>query len=244
MLRKVLDFLLPPECVLCRSPLVDPHTLCISCFSNLSFVMDPVCEDCGYPLPDLEVFRCASCMIKQPLFDKARTTLIYDDASKAMILRLKHCDSIDFAIPLARLLYHQHREILHNVDYLIPVPLHRWRLWRRRYNQSTLIARALTHMMEGVEEAPKLLCHTLLRIKSTPSQGKHSTSARHKNMQGAFAVREKEVLVGKSVALIDDVFTSGATVKACVRVLKRAGVREVVVLTLARSIKGRDIHAE
>ncbi len=158
-----------------------------------------------------------------------------------MILKLKHCDSIDLAVPLARLVYHQHKDMLRNVDFVIPVPLHRWRLWKRRYNQSTLVARELLNLMKGEEGITTLLCDCLVRVKSTPSQGS-SPVQRHKNMQGAFGVKDpSKKLVGKSVILLDDVLTSGATIKACTRSLKRHGVSHVTVLTLARVIKGEAV---
>lgn len=238
MLQRILDFFLPPECVVCRSATTKAHTLCVSCFSKFSFIQHPVCEDCGYPLPDVETKRCAHCMISPPPYDKGRSVLVYDEASKSMILKLKHCDNIDLAVPLARLVYHQHKDILRNVDFVIPVPLHRWRLWKRRYNQSTLVARELLKLMKGDENIPRLLCDSLVRVKSTPSQGS-SHAQRHKNMQGAFGVKDaSKKLVGKSIILLDDVLTSGATIKACARSLKRHGVSHVTVLTLARVIKG------
>lgn len=195
---------------------------------------------CGYPLPENTDALCASCSVRLPPFS-ARSVLHYNDASKEMILRFKHCDHLDLAIPLARLMYHSYKEFLKKADFIIPVPLHPLRLWYRRYNQATILARAVVHLFPKNERAPRILTHILKRIKATPPQGYKSTKARKKNVQGAFFIKKKHELCGCSVVLMDDVFTSGATVTACTRILKKAGVKNVYVLTLARVVKGRDV---
>jgi ComF family protein len=157
----------------------------------------------------------------------------YDEASKATILALKHGDRLDLIPPLARWLARTGRPFLEETDIIVPVPLHPVRLWWRRYNQSAEIARSL-----GTVTGTPVDLLALTRKRPTPSQGAMpSAKARRRNMQGAFAVREGASLKGSSVLLVDDVMTTGATVEACSRALKRAGASQVSVLTLARVVR-------
>ncbi|MGH6876961.1 MAG: ComF family protein [Rhizomicrobium sp.] len=159
----------------------------------------------------------------------------YDDASRDPILAFKRADRLDLVPAFARWLERAGRELLAEADLVVPVPLHRWRLWRRRFNQSALIARAL-----GTRAGKPVDCRLLFRTRATPSQGEMpSARARRRNMQGAFGVdrTRAHMLRGKSILLIDDVFTTGATIEACARALKRAGASRVLVLTLARVVR-------
>ena len=180
-------------------------------------------------------------MAKEPPFQKARSALIYNDHSKEMLLKLKHCDRLDLAKPIARLIYPQVKEILEKSDALIPVPLHRKRLWKRRFNQATLIAKELALTFQQREmRSVNILTNILSRQKETAPQGQ-SRKARFTNVQGAFAVQDKSLVTGKSISIIDDVYTTGATVKACAKALRRAGVKDIYVITAARVIYGEDL---
>jgi ComF family protein len=157
----------------------------------------------------------------------------YDEASKVTFLALKHADRLDLIPPLARWLARTGRPLLKEADVIVPVPLHPLRLWWRRYNQSAEIARSL-----GSLTGTPVDLLALTRKRPTPSQGAMpSAKARRRNMQGAFSVRAEISLKGSSVLLIDDVMTTGATVEACSRALKRAGALHVSVLTLARVVR-------
>lgn len=159
----------------------------------------------------------------------------YDDASKRPILALKHADRLDLVPSFGRWLERSGRELLAGSDLIVPVPLHRWRLWMRRYNQSAELARALSRI-GGVP----VNSFVLSRARQTPSQGEMpSASARRRNVRGAFTVpeRRKSAIEGRRILLIDDVMTTGATVNACAKALKRAGAANVYVLALARVVR-------
>ena len=159
----------------------------------------------------------------------------YDDASRDPILAFKRADRLDLVPAFARWMLGIGRELIADTDVIVPVPLHRWRLWQRRFNQSALIALALGKLAERPVD-----CFSLVRTRPTPSQGDMpSASARRRNVRGAFRVVPGRAgqLCGKSILLVDDVFTTGSTIDACARTLKRAGAARVLVLTLARVVR-------
>jgi ComF family protein len=235
--RGALDLLFPPLCVACRAHVADPGSLCPDCWRQISFIEGPSCFACGLPFdidPGGETV-CAACHAKPPRFDQACSVMRYDEASKRLVLALKWADRLDLSPAFARWMERTGRSLLEDSDLIVPVPLHRWRLWRRRYNQAAVIAQMLARA-SGRPYAPTLL----QRLRATPSQGKMtSAKARRRNMLGAFAVpksRRAEVK-GRTVLLVDDVLTTGATLDACARSLKRAGAARVLALTLARVVR-------
>ena len=170
-----------------------------------------------------------------PAFDKARAIMRYDEKSRGPILALKHADRLDLVPAFGRWLERGGRELLAEADVILPVPLHRWRLWSRRYNQSAELARMLGRLARRPVEVA-----ALLRARATPSQGAMPTAqARRRNMRGAFKVseRHKSAMAGQNILLVDDVLTTGATAEACARALKRAGAAKVYVLALARVVR-------
>lgn len=209
-------------------------------WQSLSFISRPFCACCGMPFSFSGEERargddaqCAVCLGNPPPYDSARAVLAYDDASRGMILKFKHGDQLHAVQTFAPWLQRAGAEFLSGADWIVPVPLHRWRLLARRYNQSALLAGALSRLC-GVGVLPD----ALLRQRATPTQGHLGFAARAKNVRGAFAVnpRYAEKLAGKKIVLIDDVYTSGATVKECAKALKRAGVFAVHILTVARVV--------
>jgi ComF family protein len=232
-----LDFLFPPLCISCRARIGEAHALCAACWAKISFIDGAVCESCGIPFgvdPGGETV-CGACHANPRAFRKARSLLIYDEASKELILGFKHGDRLDRAPAFARWLDRTGRELLEETDLLVPVPLHQFRLWKRRYNQAAILASRLSER-SGVPCDPL----ALIRSRPTKSQGDMpSAKARRRNVLGAFSVPEekKAALHGKRVLLIDDVFTTGATLEACARAFKRAGAARVDALTLARVVK-------
>lgn len=235
--RASLDVLFPPLCTACHARVGEAHALCGACWSKISFLDGPCCLCCGFPFeidtgPDT---LCAACHAKPRHFDRARSLLSYDEGSKDLILAFKFADRLDHAPAFARWLERSGSGLLTEADLVIPVPLHRWRLWKRRYNQSAVLAQRMAKLA-GKPFAPLLL----ERKRPTPAQASMpSAKARLRNVLGAFGVppHRQAGLKGQTVLLVDDVFTTGATLDACSRALKRAGTARVEVLTLARVVR-------
>ena len=233
--RFAVDLLLPPRCLACGDLVTEPSSVCGSCWSSLDFITKPYCAYCGYPF-EYEVGEaavCAGCEASPPRFDRARAAMRYNEASKPLLLRFKHTDKAELAPVLARFMARAGPELLSSADLIAPVPLHRWRLLRRRYNQAALLAKLL-----AAEAGRPFLPELLVRRRNTPPQGQLGRGGRARNVAGAFAVtpRHHEDLIGRRVLLVDDVMTSGATANACAAVLKRNGAEQVLLLTAARVV--------
>ena len=228
-----VNLVLPPRCLVCGAEVPSLGSLCLGCWMGLRFITQPLCVLCGDPFETAPPGRaiCGDCLVAPPRYARARSALHYDEASRPLILGFKHGDRLHLAPTMVGWMRAAGTELLADAEVLVPVPLHRWRLWTRRYNQAALLAHGLGHAT-GLAVADRCL----LRIRRTPSQGRTTASQRARNVRGAFAVpyeRRGEV-AGRRVLLIDDVLTSGATVTACARILGRAGAVAVDVLTLAR----------
>lgn len=230
-LRRVLDSLLPPQCLNCNAVVDAPGSLCAACFQKFTFVTPPCCDHCGIPFEGavIDDLVCGACLRDKPAFDRARAVFIYSADSRALILKLKHGDRTDAATHLARWLQRSGAELLSRCDVIVPVPLHRWRLFMRTYNQAALLANAL-----GRLAGKPVAVDVLRRIKATPPQGKLDRTARRRNVARAFAVASATKIEKRRVLLIDDVLTTGATADACARCLFDAGAVAVDVLVLAR----------
>lgn len=231
----VLDALLPPRCAACGEPADRPRSLCLACWSALRFVTRPLCAVCGDPFETAPPGEpvCGDCLAAPPPWGRARSALRYDDASRPLVLGFKHGDRLHLAALLAGWMQAAGADLLAGAEVIVPVPLHRWRLLARRYNQAAVLAQALGRGT-GVPVADA----ALLRVRRTPSQGRLSRDQRARNVQGAFRVAERQrpVIEGRRVLLVDDVLTTGATAAACTRALLRAGAGGVDLLTLARVV--------
>jgi ComF family protein len=232
-----LDLVLPPLCPVCRAPLAAQNGLCAGCWSKLSLIAAPLCSACGVPFAFEagEDRLCVVCMTNPPPARPVRAATIYDEGSKALILPLKHADRLDLAPLMARLMAAAGRDVLAGADMLVPVPSHWTRLMARRANQAAELARALGRI-GGIAFAP----WALSRVKRTPPQGTHGGAAgRIKNVSRAFGVpaAAKARLAGKTLVLVDDVWTTGATVNACAEVLLKAGAAKVAAVTFARVVR-------
>ena len=238
VVKALLDVLFPPLCLGCRQTVAEPG-FCAACWSAITFLDGPGCACCGLPFAvalDGDTL-CAGCLANPPAFDKARAILSYDDHSRRAILALKHADRLDLIPGFTRWLGRSGRALLEECDLIVPVPLHRVRLWRRRYNQAAELARRLAGDWQRVYEP-----FALVRSRATKSQGAMTgAKARRRNVLGAFKVPDPGKVAGKRVLLLDDVLTTGATVEACARALKRAGAERVHVLVLARVVKAQDV---
>lgn len=232
-----VDRLLPPRCLGCGAIAPNDGALCGSCWGGISFIERPWCACCGLPFEfDIaDGALCGGCAARQPAFDAARAALRYDDASRPLILSFKHGDRMQAARHFGGWMARAGAELVQRADLVAPVPLHWRRLVARRYNQSAELARGVA-AGGGVE-----LCVDLLRrTRATPSQGGLNRRARRLNVRGAFAVspRRQAAIRRARILLVDDVLTTGATVEAAARTLKRAGASQVDVLVLARVVRG------
>jgi ComF family protein len=233
----LLDAVLPPRCLACGAIVESQGRVCAGCWRALTFLAPPQCRLCGYPLPHAlpDAPLCGACAVEPPAFDRARAALRYDEGARSLILAFKHADRTDSAPAFGRWLARAGAELLAGADLIAPVPLHRWRLLKRGYNQAAILARALARET-GVPLVPDLL----QRRRATRSQQGLSGPARLANVTAtAFGPHpwHKARLGGRRVVLVDDVMTTGATVGACAQVLRRAGAAEVDVLTLARVVR-------
>lgn len=236
----VLDLLYPPVCLHCEKPVATADTLCGTCFSHLRPISAPYCPVLGTPF---EVFlgpdaRSAEALADPPPFGRARSAVLYNDVARKLVARLKYGDRPELARFCGRLMANAGRDLWDGDPVLVPVPLHRTRQFERRYNQSTELARALGRLT-GLKVDPALVS----RVRRTRQQVGLSADARQRNVAGAFTAYAHAVvrLAGKRVVVVDDVITTGSTVKAVTRALQRAGVVAVDVISFARVTTGADL---
>jgi ComF family protein len=225
---------LPPRCPGCGEVVEADHRLCAACWGGLRFLGPPACALCGEPF-DVErgeQARCAPCLADPPPHDGLRAAVAYGPVARRLALKLKYGGRMSLAETMARMMA---RHLPDDAALLVPVPLHRWRLWSRGFNQAALIAADLS-AIRGVPHDPLLL----RRVRRTPVLRGISGRDRRRAVRGAFALRPggDAAIAGRHVVLIDDVHTSGATVGACAAVLRRAGAARITVLTFARVTHG------
>ncbi|MEX0583217.1 MAG: ComF family protein [Sneathiella sp.] len=236
MQKTVLDAVFPPGCVNCAEPIDTPGNLCGRCWPEMTYISAPFCDICGYPFEYYagDGMICAACLKRPPAYSKARAVLKYDEASRDMILGYKHSDQTNRAPTFAQWMYRAGMSLIEDCDVICPVPLHRQRLIRRRYNQSAMLAGELSKL----SGKPAIL-DLITRKRQTRTQGGLSARARFRNVRGAFDVNPARgmLLEGARVLLIDDVLTTGATVEACSKCLLGAGALNVDILTFSRVVR-------
>jgi len=230
-LRQVLDFALPPRCAGCGTIVDEVHSFCADCWPNIDFLGESGCSTCGMPLEATDAELCGACIAAPPRIQRTRSAVAYGDLSRGIALRLKYGRKVALARTMARYM----KPLVASSDeeaLLVPVPLHRARLWQRGFNQSALVARELARQT-GLRSEP----HLLRRIKRTPPLKGMSLRQRRRTVAGAFAVDASADLRGRTIVLVDDVLTTGSTANACARALKRAGAGRVELVSWARVIK-------
>jgi ComF family protein len=234
----VADLALPPHCLACSARTTDHGALCAACWARLRLIEKPYCARLGTPFPhDLgEGALSLEAISDPPPFDRCRAVATYDDIARNLVHGLKYRDRLDLASWMARWMTRAGGELVVEADVIVAVPLHRWRLWWRRYNQSSLLAAAIAAQV-GKPFAPR----GLQRVRATRQQVGLSQAERARNVRGAFRVpsSEQAALAGRRVILVDDVYTTGATAAAATRALLRARAASVDVLVFARVVAGQ-----
>jgi ComF family protein len=231
--RLAADLLLPPACSACGGATGTSDGLCAECWRSVDFIAPPVCDVYGTPFsyaigPGMV---SAAAIADPPPFDRARAAVLYGPVAKTLVHQLKYRDRPEVAKTIAQAMQRAAMELLADSDLIVPVPLYRWRLWQRRFNQAAVLAQHLSRL-SGIAWEPL----ALMRVRHTRQQVGLSSREREMNVRGAFRVPDaaRGAVAGRTVLLVDDVYTSGATCKSATRALKRAGAETVHVLTFAR----------
>jgi ComF family protein len=233
-LDAILAVVLSPACAACDRLLDQPTRgpVCPDCWASILPLTPPLCDRCGDPLPtwraiSVPLARCPRCRRTSRFVDRARAVGAYDGALRAIVHALKYEGRRSLARPLARLMCIRGADVLEGAGCVVPVPLHTSRRRQRGFNQARDLARLLR-----LPVVP-----AVRRIRATATQTDLPAAQRHRNVRDAFAVtRAAAPVAGAIVVLVDDVSTTGATLEACARVLKEAGVKEVRALTAARVV--------
>jgi len=235
----LLDLAFPPECIICDQPVGKANSLCIDCWNGIEFISDPVCDQCGKPMEyyaDFETHErilCFECLASPSKIYQARAAMIYGETSKKLLLLLKYTDRIHLAKILAPMTLTSAKDIIKTADIIIPVPLHPQRLFQRKYNQASMLAKHI-----GKLASVPVLFNTLKRHKNTFAQGNMNKCERDLNVHNAFSIdkQDKHKIKNRKILLVDDVRTTGSTAEECAKVLLKNKAKQVNLLTIARTV--------
>ena len=229
--RPIIDFALPPRCAGCGLIVDEVGSFCAICWTKIEFLGAGGCQRCGIPLEATDAEICAACLAQPSPVDRMRAAVAYGEIARSLALRLKYGRKTALAATMARFMA-VHLDDCPPGGIMMPVPLHRRRLWGRGFNQAVLIARALADAKDLRVE-----CRSLIRTRATPPLKSMSLAQRRSAVSGAFALAAGRNVAGRMIILVDDVLTTGSTASACARVLKRAGAERVELITWARVVR-------
>lgn len=234
-----IDLALPPRCLACDRHVAAEGGLCMVCWGGFRLIERPYCQRLGIPFaydlgPDA---LSAEAIADPPPFERCRAVAHFDDVARRLVHGLKYRDHGELARWMGQWMARAGADVVADADLVVPVPLHRFRLWMRRFNQSAALGQVIA-TRSGRRFAPTLL----RRVRATAQQVGLSATDRDRNVRGAFRVsgEDRAALAGRRVLLVDDVYTTGATVKAATRALLRGGAGAVDVMVFARVVRGAD----
>lgn len=226
-----MNYVYPPKCIFCGE-ITGSTDVCLNCWKRVTWIsQERCCNICGQPFKYKMHDICKECLLDPPLYDKAISVFLYNNFSKTPILNLKNRDATYLAATFSSLIFRNIKKYINAYDMICPVPIHRKKFMKRMYNQSGLLALELSKLC-NLRYDPLILEKT----KQTLAQEGLSRELRLKNVVGSFSVINKECINGKSIILVDDVITTGATVNECAKELKAAGANKVLVATIAKVV--------
>jgi ComF family protein len=239
--RGLVDLVVPPHCLSCRAEVMAGASLCVTCWQKLRFIDEPVCNSLGLPFAYDEGAEALSpeAMADPPPWARARAAVIYDEASRRLVHLLKYEDTPEAGFAMAHMMAGAGRKLLAEADVILPIPLHRRRLWQRRANQSSVLALRL-----GKASNKPVDLLSFKRVTYTKPQIGLTAKERQKNVRKVFAVAPEglKAIVGKRILLVDDVRTTGATARAATTALMDAGATNVDLLTFALVLEPAQLH--
>ena len=226
------DLVYPPSCIGCGGAISHADALCPRCWQTMPFIERPFCDRYGLPLPvDHGPDLLSPLAISDPpVFRRARAVARYDGLARDLVHRLKYGDRQELSLAMGRAMVRAGRDLIAETDLIVPVPLHLFRLWSRRFNQAALLAKIIAD-----QSAKPIIPDALRRVKRTKPQVGLTRAERADNLNRAFAVNDTHrlSLTGARVLLIDDVMTTASTANVAARTLLKAGAKQVDVLTFA-----------
>lgn len=234
LFNRILNFIYPPVCPICNE-LVESHgTMCSKCWNEFNWISAPKCFKCGYPFPaDLDLGDkplCPHCASGECELDFIRSACVYDDVSKNIMLPFKHASKLQYQTLMSRAMINSLRDLNLDVDIVMPVPLAYKRLFKRGYNQATLLSRPIAKYFNADLDVDSVV------RKYRPDMGHKTYKQRHENIRGVFKIKNPSKLCGKRVLLVDDVMTSGATFYELNRILRKAKVSAVYAVSFCRVV--------
>ncbi|MCQ2568404.1 MAG: ComF family protein [Alphaproteobacteria bacterium] len=234
LFNKILNFVYPPVCPVCRDFVECHGLLCPACWANFNWISNPKCFKCGYPFPaDLDLGptpMCPHCAAGECDLDFIRSACVYDDVSKNIMLPFKHASNLKYQKLMSRAMINCIQDLNMDVDIVLPVPLANRRLFKRGYNQATLLARPIAKFFNAHLDVDSV------KRKYKPDMGHKTSKQRRENVHGVFKIKNTDKLKCKKVLLVDDVMTSGATFYELNRVLRNAGVSAVYAVSFCRVV--------
>ncbi len=234
LFKSLINFIYPPVCPVCND-FVDAHgMLCGKCWSRFNWISNPKCFKCGYPFPaDIDLGAkplCPHCAAGECDLDFVRSACVYDDVSKNIMLPFKHASALKYQTLMSNAMINCLADLNLGVDVVLPVPLAYKRLFKRGYNQATLLARPIAKYYDAVLDVDSV------SRKYRHDMGHKNAKQRRENVRGVFEVKKFENIRGKKILLVDDVMTSGATFYELNRVLRKAGASAVYAVSFCRVV--------